>query len=525
MSGGLNMNNNQLYNLQSIPTDISHTTSKYYTDTYFLKRDGKSSMSGHLNMGSNKITYLAEPTAGSNAATKSMLMTIFLIRTSPFFKKDCNAVMTGDLNTGGHKIINLRTPTTNSEAATKYYTDNLIHHSQIQPSHFKDQFAYLMSSSNQWTDEIDGGNSYNITKIDDLSPSAGNVHDHNHKVLYTTIIKNSQGGYKYKMGINFYRLTANADYTLCLELLNTDYQLWHKSQISVDRGTSQGLTIGNESIKKYTHRYLDSKGQTQYMYYHRIIVNFRKTTSVPYFLHILVNIPQTGTDLAVYPRKFLGVYMIAYGIMGTASNIDPDKVYDYHTAFDIKPTEVSYNVDINANSKKILNINLDRNNNNSAATVGMVQELSPFATNALYRKYFSEFYDFSDVSLYKVTIGSSGVSFTGLNPNIQFTTKNIDQIREDGLNVDGYGLTITVPHSPNYTMCVVMHFWRIRNFHLFSNVAKTNLKTELKYDKTTTKLSLITNLGSRNITVPSSFNGKRIVIWLAENSNANTTKT
>ena len=56
------------------------------------------------------------------------------------------------------------------------------------------------------------------------------------------------------------------------------------------------------------------------------------------------------------------------------SNIDPDKVYDYHTAFDINPTEVVYNVDINANNTKILNINLDRNSSNSAATVGMVEK-------------------------------------------------------------------------------------------------------------------------------------------------------
>ena len=71
------------------------------------------------------------------------------------------------------------------------------------------------------------------------------------------INKNSQGGYKYKMGINFYRLTANTDYTLCLEILNTDYQLWNKSQISVDKGTSTGLSIGNVSVRKLSHRYLD----------------------------------------------------------------------------------------------------------------------------------------------------------------------------------------------------------------------------------------------------------------------------
>ena len=188
------------------------------------------------------------------------------------------------------------------------------------------------------------------------------------------------------MGINFYRLTANTDYTLCLELLNIDYKLWHKSQISVDKGTSTGLSIGNESIRKYSYRYSDPKGQTQYMYYHRIIVNFKKLSSGnKFFLHILVNIPQRGRDLATYPRQFSGVYMISYGIVGTVSNIDPDKVYDYHTAIDIKPTEVVYNVDINANRKAIKNIGLDRNSNKSAATVGLVKELAPYTANALYR--------------------------------------------------------------------------------------------------------------------------------------------
>ena len=305
--------------------------------------------------------------------------------------------------------------------------------------------------------EIDGGNSFNITKIDNLLPSQTNFHDYNHKVLYTTIIKNSQGGYKYKMGINFYRLAANTDYTLCLEILNRDYQLWHKSQISVDKGTSQGLTTGNASVRKLSHRYSDSKGQTQFMYYHRIIVNFRKLNSgSKYFLHILANIPQTGSDLAVYPKNFSGVYMISYGITSTVSNIDPDKVYDYHTAFDIHPTVVVYNVDINANQKAIKNIKLDRNSDNSVATVGMVKELIPYTANALYRANFSEFYDFSDADSYKITKGSSGVAYTGLNPNIHFTTKNIAEIQADGLRVNGYGLTVTVPRSPNFTMCVVM---------------------------------------------------------------------
>ena len=326
------------------------------------------------------------------------------------------------------------------------------------------------------------------------------------------------------MGINFYRLTANTPYTLCLEILNTDYQLWEKSQVSIDKGTSKGLTIGNVSVRKYSHRYLDPKNQPQFIYYHRAIVNFTKTTSSPYFLHILVNIPQTGTDLGVYPRNFSRVYMIAYGIVGTASDVDPDKAYDYHTAFDIHPSEVLYNVDINGGGKKIANIDVDGNNDISVATVGLFKELAPYTANAFYRENFSEFYDSSNGNLYKLTRGSSGVTYTGLKPDITFTTKYIGNIQADGLKVNGYGLTITVPHSPNFTMCVVMQFWRNGSFNLFSSITSANLKTELKYEFRTTQLTLTTNRGSQVIIMPNSMNGKRIVIWLTENSNAGVTK-
>ena len=290
-------------------------------------------MTNNLNLGNQKIVGLATPVSNTDAATKKYVDdNTGSPDLSDYLEKDGSVTMTGNLNLGANKIINLSTPTSDTDATNKDYVDKLNHEGNIQPSHYDDQFSYLMSSSSQWTDEIDGGTSFNITRIGDLAPNKGNFHDYNHKVLFTTIFKNSQGGYKYKMGINFYRLTANADYTLCLELLNTDYQLWHKSQITVDKGTSTGLTIGNVGVRKLSHRYTTASNKVEYMYYHRIIVNFRELNSGnKFFLHILVNIPQTGTDLAIYPRQFLGVYMIAYGILGTTSNLDPDKTYDYHT--------------------------------------------------------------------------------------------------------------------------------------------------------------------------------------------------
>ena len=202
-------------------------------------------MTGNLNLGNNKIVGLATPSLNTDAATKKYVDdNTGSPDLSDYLEKDRTVAMTGELNLGGNKIINIGKPIQNSDAVTKDYVDKLVHHTAVQPSHYKDQFAYLMSSGSQWTDEIDSGTSFSIDKIDDLPPNQGNFHDYNHKVIYMSIFKNSQSNYKYKMGINFYQLTANTDYTLCLEILNKTPTIWNNSQISVDKGTSSGLTIG-----------------------------------------------------------------------------------------------------------------------------------------------------------------------------------------------------------------------------------------------------------------------------------------
>ena len=468
MTGNLDMNNKRIINLPA-PTGSKQPIPLAYGDLAYLHVDGSNMMTNHLNMNNKKIINLVTPTNNSDATTKKYVDdSVSNQDFSSFFKKDGSRVMTSDLNIGGHKIINLEDPTSDTDAASKKYVDGHLHQTQVQPSHYKDEFAFLMSSPTQWTDEIDNRTSFIPKKIADLSTKKGNFHDYNHKVLYTTILKNFQGGYKYKMGLNFYRLVGGADYTLCLEILNIDYQLWHKTQISVDDNSSQGLQLGNVSVKKLQHRFTDSKNQTQFMYYHRVIINFKKlTTGSRFFIHILVNIPNNGNDLAVYPLQFSGVYMIAYGIMSKVSNIDPDKVYDYHTGFDVKPTQVVYNVDINANNKKILNIALDRNLNSSAATVGMVKELIPFTTNYVYRRYFEEFYDFTDANIYGLNIISSGIVINSLIPNITIPNKHISDVKKDGLNMNKYSISFNPSANfTNYTLCLILSNWRKKKFTL-----------------------------------------------------------
>ena len=212
---------------------------------------------------------------------------------------------------------------------------------------------------------------------------------------------------------------------------------------------------------------------------------------------------------------------------------DPDKVYDYHTAFDIKPTQVVYNVDINANNKKILNINLDRNSNNSAATVGMVKEIHPFTTHNLYRKYFEEVFDFTDATNYKLNRSSSGVVFNYLgsitgNPtrDIGIPNRTIDDIKKEGLDITGYNISLSPPIGiTKYTLCIVFDHWRNRNFSIKkkdSNSGATLLN--LYYTTRGNTVNLVVNNLRSQFTMLSSFNGKKIVIWLAEDFSQNITK-
>ena len=115
----------------------------------------------------------------------------------------------------------------------------------MKPIHYNNEFKYLMTNKLAWTDHQ--ADSFDITKIDNLMPQEGNYHQYNHKVLYTTIIKDQQGGYSYKMGINCYQLKKDIDYTLCIEILNSDYQSWHKSVATIDKNH---MTWGIKNKKK-----------------------------------------------------------------------------------------------------------------------------------------------------------------------------------------------------------------------------------------------------------------------------------
>ena len=203
MTGDLNVNYKRIFNLP-LPNGLNQPVTKSYADLYYLHIDGSMGMAGNLSVNNKKITHLLAPTLDAGAENKKYVDDS-KVDLSKYLKLDGISKLTGDLDVNNHRIKNLTdNPKRGTDAANKNYVNSKISHPHIQPSHQKNEFDYLMSNVLEWTDLSGGGNGFNLTKTADLS--MGNFHSYNKKVIYTTIIKTSQGGYRYKMGIQCYRL-------------------------------------------------------------------------------------------------------------------------------------------------------------------------------------------------------------------------------------------------------------------------------------------------------------------------------
>ena len=60
MTGDVNMNNDKIENLPT-PTAGDQPSTKSYTDNNFLKTNGRTEMTGNLNIGANRIIHLSDP--------------------------------------------------------------------------------------------------------------------------------------------------------------------------------------------------------------------------------------------------------------------------------------------------------------------------------------------------------------------------------------------------------------------------------------------------------------------------------
>ena len=206
MTSNLDMNSRRIYHVAQ-PNGDNQPATKIWSENKFLDKSSEV-MAGPLNMSNNKITNLAKPTddkdgvnkkyidgnylklsggtvTGNTILTSSMLLSQYQAISrntgNAFFVQITNPYVYHRFNMVKNKIINLGDPTDPTDAVNKQYLEK----SHVKPSHYNNEFKYLMTNRLAWTDLQ--ADSFDITKIDNLMPQDGNYHQYNHKVLYTTL--------------------------------------------------------------------------------------------------------------------------------------------------------------------------------------------------------------------------------------------------------------------------------------------------------------------------------------------------
>ena len=254
--------------------------------------------------------------------------------------------MLGNIQMNDNRITGLTNPpNSDDEATNKKYVDENISKSSIKPSHTsKNVFQYLMDDVNEWTTK------YGV-KVGSISEIAESPHSWDKKVLNITPVTNGRN-YRFRLGLQMYRMKTNEQYSLIVELYNRDYVTWERQQTYVN-GT--GMWVENHNTTKYQYHY----GNSCTLYYSKTLIRFKKTSSSPpVFVYFTIHFEIKGGDLNTYPKDFKNqIYIVAYGVEGSTDHVD-SKVYA-HEAFEIDKTKMKMLVPLDMNGKSIMNTNFD----------------------------------------------------------------------------------------------------------------------------------------------------------------------
>ena len=255
--------------------------------------------------------------------------------------------MLGNLQMNDHRITGLTNPpSSDDEATNKKYVDTHISKTHIKPSHTpKNVFQYLMNDVNEWSTEYD-------VKVGSFSDLAESPHSWDKKVLNISPIKHS-GNYRFRLGLQMFRMKTNEPYSLIVELYNRDYITWEKQQTFVNE---TGMWVRDSNTTKYQYHY----GVSNTLYYTKTLIKFKQTSSSPpVFVYFTVHFDDNGGDLNTYAKEFKDqIYIVAYGIEGLTNHVDSE-LYDAHEAFEIDRTKMKMLVPLDMNGKKIMNTNFD----------------------------------------------------------------------------------------------------------------------------------------------------------------------
>ena len=359
VAADLDMKGFAIKNMKVTPGGDSSATSRKYVDRKiatkadkndpngYLKLDGTSQMQGNLVMNDKRITRLPLPNLGDEAATKNYVLTSMNNLFKVFLDLQGNSKMTGNLQMNDNRITGLTNPpNSDDEAANEKYVDSHISKSNIKPSHTpKNVFQYLMDDVNEWTTEY-GVKVESFTEIN-ISP-----HSWDKKVLIITPVKNGRN-YRFRLGLQMFRMKTNESYSLIVEVYNHDYVTWERQQTCVN-GT--GMWVESHNTTKYQYHY----GSSNTLYYTKTLIKFKKTSSSPpIFVYFTIHYDDKDGDRNTYPKDFKDqIYLVAYGVEGLADHVDPE-VYDAHEAFEIDKTKMKMLVPLDMNNQRIMNTNFD----------------------------------------------------------------------------------------------------------------------------------------------------------------------
>ena len=358
MNANLRMNGKQITGLTNIPAYDGEATNKKYVDTKlndkankndlndYLKLDGSYQMQGNLQMNNNRITNLPNPQLDDEPVTRKFLTSSNTFFYNEFLDLDGNSKMRGNIQMTDNRITgSANPPSSDDEAANKKYVDSHVSKSNIKPSHTpKNVFQYLMDDVNEWSTE------YNV-KVENFSNLPESPHSWDKRVLNITPVKSGRS-YRFRLGLQMFRMKTNETYSLIVELYNRDYKTWQRQQTHVN-GT--GIWVRSNNTTKYQYPY----GSSGDLYYTKTLIKFKKTSSAPIFVYFTVHFDDEGGDLNTYPKDFKNqVYIVASGIEGLSDHVDPE-VYDAHEAFEIDKTKMKMLVPLDMNGKQLMNVNYD----------------------------------------------------------------------------------------------------------------------------------------------------------------------
>ena len=280
VASDLDMKGFAIKNMKVTPANDASATSRKYVNgklntkanksdlNNYLKLDGSKQMQGNLNMNNKRIINLPHPQLSDEAATKDYVTISMNHLPSLFLDRQGKSKMLGDLQINDHRITGLSNlPNADDEATNKKYVDDNISKSNIKPSHTpKNVFQYLMDDVNEWSSEYD-------VKVENFFNLAESPHSWDKRVLNITPVKDGNN-YRFRLGLQMFRMKTNETYSLIVKLYNRDYKTWQRQETYVN-GT--GMWVINHNTTKFQHRY----GSSGDLYYSKTLIKFKKTSSSP----------------------------------------------------------------------------------------------------------------------------------------------------------------------------------------------------------------------------------------------------